>query len=295
VLDSVNAEVTATFLTAAATVICVSLPLPARADGLDAGSTDKLALNVPADAAVIALGGIAALVPEIFQAQLGATQCHWCGAGSLDRSFHDFFTGAIFSRQTANTISNVTANGLAPAVALLGVVLAPGPHATEGAGLRGAVIVIEGSLVAVAISQDVKLITARARPFVVYDHPSQPGEKGLYEPGSSSLQSFPSGHSTLAASVGVGAAMTATLEESPAAPWLWASAGVLTVSTGILRMMAEKHWVTDDLAGIGIGAGCGVLFPLLHRRGSLLGGAAPVTPLVAPLPGGAKLGFAGRF
>jgi membrane-associated phospholipid phosphatase len=279
----------------AAALICFSLAMPARADGLNAGSTDKLALNVPADSVVIALGGIAALVPEIFKSQLGPTHCQWCGANAIDRSFHDFFTGAIFSRQTANDVSNVTANVLAPAVALLGVVIAPGPHATEGAGLRGAVIVIEGSLVAVAISQNLKLFTARARPFVVYNNPSQPGENGLYDPGSSSLQSFPSGHSTLAASVGVGAAMTATLEESPAAPWLWASAGVLTVSTGILRMMAEKHWVTDDLAGVAIGGGCGVLLPLLHRRGSLLGGSAPVTPLVAPLPGGAHLGFIGQF
>jgi membrane-associated phospholipid phosphatase len=95
--------------------------------------------------------------------------------------------------------------------------------------------------------------------------------------------------------VGVGAAVTATLEESPAAPWLWVSAGVLTVSTGILRMMAEKHWVSDDLAGIAIGGGCGVLFPLLHRRGSLLGGNPPVMPAVAPLPGGAQLGFTGQF
>jgi len=282
-------------LNGAAALICFSLAMPARANGLNAGSTDKLALNVPADAVVIALGGIGVLIPEIFSSQLGPSECKWCGANSIDRSFHDFFTGAIFSRKTSDTLSSVTAYGLAPAVALLGVVIAPGPHATPGAGLRGAIIVIEGSLVAAAISQNLKLLTARARPFVVYNHPSQPGENGLYDSGTSSLQSFPSGHSTLAASVGVGAAMTATLEESPAAPWLWVGAGVLTVSTGMLRMMAEKHWITDDLAGVAIGAGCGVLFPLLHRRGSLLGGSAPVTPLVAPLPGGAHLGFMGQF
>jgi len=89
--------------------------------------------------------------------------------------------------------------------------------------------------------------------------------------------------------------MTATLQDSPAAPWLWVGAGVLTASTGILRLMAEKHWVTDDLAGIAIGGGCGVLFPLLHRRGSLLGGSAPVIPVVAALPGGAQLGLTGLF
>jgi membrane-associated phospholipid phosphatase len=89
--------------------------------------------------------------------------------------------------------------------------------------------------------------------------------------------------------------MTATLEESPAAPWLWGAAGVLTVSTGFLRMMAEKHWVSDDLGGIAIGAGCGVLFPLLHRRGSLLGGSTVATPVIAAVPGGMNVNFIGRF
>jgi len=187
------------FLNGAAALVCLGVTLPARADGLDAGPTDKLALNVPADAVVIALGGIGTLVPEIFNSQLAPSQCKWCGANSIDRSFHDFFTAAIFSRKTSNTLSNLTAYGVAPALGLLGVVLAPGPHATPGAGLRGAIIVLEGTLAATAISQNLKLVTGRARPFVVYNHPSQPGENGLYDAGASSLQSFPSGHSTLAA------------------------------------------------------------------------------------------------
>ena len=277
----------------AAALLCFVLAVPARADGLDAGSTDKLAL-VPADAAVIALGTIGVLIPEIFKSQLAPADCRWCDTNALDRSFHDFFTGAL-SRQTANTLSNVTGFVIAPAVALAGVMIEPGPHATPGAGIRGAAIVVEGTLVALAISQNLKLVTARSRPFVAYGHFAQPGEGGGYDSGPDSRLSFPSGHSTLAAAVGVGSAMTATLEESPAAPWMWAGAGVLTVSTGILRLMAEKHWFTDDLAGIAIGGGCGVLFPLLHRRGSLLGGSTPVTPVVATVPGGANLTFMGRF
>jgi membrane-associated phospholipid phosphatase len=276
----------------AAVLICLTLAMPARADGLNAGSTDRLALDVPADAVVIALGGIGALIPEIFKSQLAPAQCHWCGANAIDRSFHDFLSGALFSRQTANTLSNVTGFVLAPAVALAGVVIEPGPHATAGAGMRGAVIVVEGTLVALAISQNLKLVTARARPFAVYGHPSQPGENGLYDAGPDARLGFPSGHSTLAAAVGVGSAMTATLEDSRAAPWLWVGAGVLTVSTGILRMMAEKHWLTDDLAGIAIGGSCGALFPLLHRRGSLLGGN---TPVVTPVPGGANFALMGQF
>jgi membrane-associated phospholipid phosphatase len=277
-------------------VACVGFALPARADGLSAGATDKVALDIPADAVVIALAGIGSLVPQIFKSEFVPAQCRWCGANAVDRFFHDHLTGAIVSRKTANTLSNVTGFGLAPLAALGGAVIATGPHATPGAGLRAAVIVVEGTVVAFAVTQSIKLSTARARPYVVYGHPSQPGEGRLYDfSDPDSRLSFPSGHSALAAALGAGTAMTATLEESPAAPWLWGAAGVLTVSTGLLRMMAEKHWITDDLGGIAIGGGCGVLFPLLHRRGSLLGGSTFATPVVAALPGGMEVSFVGRF
>src|SRR3954466_13661 len=80
---------------AIASMICFSVGTPARADGLNAGSTDKLALNVPADAVVIALGSLGAILPDIFKSQLTPSQCQWCGANAIDRSFHDFFAGAI--------------------------------------------------------------------------------------------------------------------------------------------------------------------------------------------------------
>jgi len=277
--------------------VFVSIPVvPANADGLNAGATDRLALDIPADAAVIALGGIGSLVPQVFKSQLAPAQCRWCGANAVDRFFHDALVGAIVSRNTANTLSNATAFVLVPATALTGAIVATGPHATEGAGLRAAVIVVEGGVVAMALTQIAKLSFARARPYLVYEHPSQPGEGSLYDFSDPDARlSFPSGHNTIAAALGVGAAMTATLQESPAAPWLWGAAGVLTVSTGLLRMMAEKHWLTDDLAGTLIGGGCGVLFPLLHRRGSLLGRGAPVTPVVSATPGGVSAGVVGSF
>jgi len=49
---------------------------------------------------------------------------------------------------------------------------------------------------------------------------------------------------------------------------------VATVTTGSLRMIAEKHYFTDVLTGAAIGGACGVAFPLLHRRGSALSIAA---------------------
>src|SRR5437764_14386778 len=69
--------------------VCVSLALPARADGLNAGATDKVALDVPADAVVIAIGGIGSLVPERFRPQLAPAERRGRGADAADRCAHD--------------------------------------------------------------------------------------------------------------------------------------------------------------------------------------------------------------
>jgi membrane-associated phospholipid phosphatase len=87
--------------------------------------------------------------------------------------------------------------------------------------------------------------------------------------------------------------MLATLEDSSAAPWLWGAAGVFTFTAGMLRMVAEEHYFSDTLGGAALGAGVGVLLPLLHRRGSLLGGSA--APSVGTGHGGAAFSISGIF
>ena len=81
--------------------------------------------------------------------------------------------------------------------------------------------------------------------------------------------------------------MTATLEKSPAAPWLWGAAAAMSVTTATLRMMAEKHYFTDVATGAALGAACGVVIPLLHKRGNALSVSAQTS---APM-----VGFAGAF
>ena len=70
-----------------------------------------------------------------------------------------------------------------------------------------------------------------------------------------------------------------SLEESQAAPYLWGAAAAVSVTTASLRMIAEKHYFTDVATGAAIGAACGVVFPLLHRRGGALSsGSVSVAP-----------------
>jgi membrane-associated phospholipid phosphatase len=253
-----------------------------------AGASDKVALAPAADLAISAVGFAGWVVPELLKGHLAPARCVACngddnsglpGSGSpgtlngVDAWFHDSMTGFLLPRKTADTVSTVWAFALLPAGAIAGAFTATGPSASAGAGARAAVIVLESAAVSAALIQGVKYFVARKRPFVRYGGGTEDG--GTYDVNDrDSHISFPSGHTAFATTLGVSLAMTATLEESPAAPWLWGAAAVASVSTGALRMMAEKHYFTDVAAGAAIGAACGAVLPLLHRRGGALAGGS---------------------
>lgn len=264
---------------------------------------DRVDVRLPVDLALTSIGLLGYVVPELAGGGLAPAACRLCdgadntglpGSGGrsslngVDAFFHDALTGWALSRGAANTTSSVVAFGLVPAGALTAAWFATGPYASEGAGLRAAVIVAESAAVSAALVQGVKFVAARKRPFVRYGNGDAAGTYSVNA--SDSRTGFPSGHTALAASAGFSAAMTATLEESPAAPWLWGGAALGTVATGTLRMIAEKHYFTDTLTGAIFGAGSGVVFPLLHRRGGPLS-----TPSVSVGAQGASLAVSGRF
>ena len=265
----------------------------------DAGPSDRLALNPGVDAAVTSAGLAAFVIPELLKGQLAPAHCNICdggdnsglpGSGSrgslntVDAFFHDAMTGFLLPRKTADTASSVWAFALLPIGSIAGALVATGPHASDGAGPRAAVVVLESTAVSAALVQSVKFFAARKRPFVRYGDGDTSGTYDVND--ADSHVSYPSGHTALATSLGVALAMTATLEESSAAPWLWGAAAVASVSTASLRMIAEKHYFTDVATGAAIGAACGIVFPLLHRRGSALAGSSvSLSPQAVALSG----------
>jgi membrane-associated phospholipid phosphatase len=286
----------------AAVACCLAIAAPVRAGVLDAGPTDRVALDVPNDIVITSLGVVGAVVPLILTNQVAPAQCRWCGGpvgqpvNGVDDWFHQHLTGAVLSRTSANTLSSVLAYGVMPAAALTSAFVATGPYATSGAGVRNLVVIAESVAVAETLTQAIKFTSGRQRPYVHYGHVNPPDGTGPTDFPSLSSEanlSFPSGHTSLAASIGTSAAMLATFEGSSAAPWLWAGTGVVTAATGTLRMISEEHYFTDVLVGAALGAGCGVLFPLLHRRGSALGG--DVVPAVSAGQRGASFNLAGAF
>jgi membrane-associated phospholipid phosphatase len=268
-----------------AMVACIAVAVPAGASGLDAGTTDKIALDVPRDATLTAVAALGAIIPNFFTDQLAPESCRWCGVNPIDNWFHNQVTASPSSRSTANKLSSFIAYGAMPAIALGGAWFATGPHETDGAGLRAVAIVAESVAVTGALTQAIKFSVGRQRPHAHYQSTSTTDPQANL--------SFPSGHASITAAAGTSAAMVATLEESPAASWLWGTAGLLTFTAGFLRMVAEEHYFTDTVAGAALGAGTGVLLPLLHRRGSFFGGNA--VPSVAAREGGASFSLAGRF
>jgi membrane-associated phospholipid phosphatase len=258
----------------------------------EAGPSDKIALRPAADAAIASAAFAAFVIPELLKGQLAPERCNICDgfdnsglpAGSpstgqpgaslngLDAWWHERMTGFILERKTADTASNVWAFALLPLGSIAGALTATGPHASDGAGLRATVVVLEASVLSVALVQGVKFFAARKRPFVRYAHAQLSGTYAFDDPDS--RLGFPSGHTAFATALGVSLAMTATLEESPAAGWIWGAAAAASVTTASLRMIAEKHYFTDVAAGAALGAACGVVFPLLHRRGEALSGVS---------------------
>jgi membrane-associated phospholipid phosphatase len=267
-------------------------------------ATDKVDVRPAAD---LAIGGVALIVyalPELLKNELAPAHCHLCdgadntglpGTGSssslngVDAWFHDATAGWLVSRRTADVASSVWAYALVPLGVAAGAFTTTGPYATDGAGWRAMAIIEESAVVSAAVVQGLKYALARKRPFVRYGT----GEtSGSYDVGDAdSRASLPSGHTTFVTSLGFALATTATIQESQAAPWLWGAAAVGSVTTGALRMMAEKHYFTDVAAGFAVGAACGVVFPLLHRRG----GPLSSTGTLSIAPQGPGFALSGRF
>jgi membrane-associated phospholipid phosphatase len=266
-------------------------------------ATDKVDVRPAADLTIAALALVAWGIPELFKNDLAPAHCHVCdgsdntglpGTGSaaslngVDAWFHDATAGWLVSRRTADVASSVWAYALVPLGVAAGAFTATGPYATDGAGWRAMSIVEESAVVSAALVQGFKYALARKRPFVRYGNGETSGSYDVAD--ADSRASLPSGHTAFVTALGVALATTATLQESRAAPWLWAAAAAGSVTTGALRMMAEKHYFSDVAAGAAVGAGCGVVFPLLHRRGGPL--SSNSVSIAAQGPG---IALSGRF
>lgn len=224
----------------------------------------------------------------LFKRQLAPAQCHWCQANAFDSSVRNLFhpdpQPSAFGVAGPDLASNVVGFAVLP-LSMLGLdaLAASQAGAFDSAFPVDAALIAEATFSALVLNQGAKFLVGRARPYTT-DAPPELLATGR-DPADHNL-SFFSGHTTFAFSVVVAAGTIATLRGYRHAWLTWALGLPLACTTGLLRLAADKHWASDVLVGMAIGAGLGAAIPLLlHGRDDDSG----PTVRLAPAPGGAVL------
>jgi len=186
---------------------------------------------------------------------LAPERCRWCAVNGLDDAVHGSLTWGNAGR--AGTLSNLAGFAVAP----LGTagVLALASHA------RGApwidygddlLTVAEAAIYGEIVIQALKFSVGRQRPDAHFGPASR-------TPSNDDNVSFPSAHSALTFALATAAGEIAHRRHDALEPVIWATGMTLAGTTAYLRIAAEKHYLTDVVAGGAIGVAAGLVIPRL--------------------------------
>lgn len=209
----------------------------------------------------------------LFKERLAPEPCRWCsqnpdgtnGLNGLDNWGRGLAGNTAQQRKRADTWSNVVDFMVLPA-SVLGTqyALAHGSGAPRSVFFQDAGIIIQTAVLSSVLNQSAKFIAGRERPFV---HVLPTDQKPLTEQPDDNNLSFYSGHTNLAFALVVSAGTVAELRGYSHRGWIWAVGLPLATSVGLLRMAADKHYLTDVATGALLGSAFGVAVPLLlHGR-----------------------------
>jgi membrane-associated phospholipid phosphatase len=256
-----------------------------------------VSLEVPIARTAGLAGGAAAgwLLSEAFKSALAPAGCRWCdrsAAGEdtlnpLDRWGRGLAASEASGRASWARVSDVLLFGVVPA-ATAGGLFALSSAAGGGAAVwaEDLLVVAEAGALSALLNQAVKFAAGRERPFV---HVLPAEEKPLTDQADDNNLSFYSGHASLAFALAVAAGTVAERRGYRHAWALWTTGLVLASTLPLLRMAADKHYLSDVAAGAALGSAVGFAAPfLLHPP---VGGSPPVE--LAAGPGGLLL--RGRF
>ncbi len=219
-----------------------------------------------------------------FKAPLSPDACRWCATNGFDTAVRRAFNPTL-------TPSASGLRGPATASDLLGFVALPlAMVGLDALGSKDAdeflktwavdvLLMLEATFSALAVSQTVKFLAGRARPYSV-DASVELLSEGR-DPADANL-SFFSGHTTFSVGLAVSAGVIATLRGHRFAWLTWAVGLPLALTTATLRLAADKHWLSDVLVGTVVGAAFSVAIPLLFhgRTGD------PITLRLGAMPNG---------
>lgn len=239
--------------TAAVAALALALSArPAHADDLRLSPTRDVALTVG--------GGVLFILSEtLLKDAVSPDDCRWCADNGLDRGVRDALRWDQPAR--AASASNWVGYVATPLVTIGGIAALGAARGPDHAWWTDGVIVAESAILASDVTNVVKGLVGRERPFV---HALAAADKPDTQEAN---LSFFSGHSSLTMSLAVSAGTIASLRGYKLAPLVWGGGVGLSLTTGYLRIAADRHWATDVVTGWLVGAAFGVAIPYyLHRR-----------------------------
>jgi len=250
----------------------------------------QMRYDVPLDL-TIALGGFALWTTLELLKPVLAVPCRWCDRDAAGNDTLNDFDTAVRNAlrwsdtKTADTLSTIFSFGLAPAA---GIAVGAGIAAHDrrlSEFPADLLVVAESAAIAINVNQITKYAVARERPDV---HARTPAERAKNRSDDDNL-SFFSGHATLAFALSTSAGTIASMRHYRMAPAMWITGMALATCGAYLRIAADRHYATDVLTGMAVGAGVGFSVPYFAHR------AKPVPVHVAPmtLPQGAGVSVSG--
>jgi len=216
------------------------------------------------------------LVLHVFEERLAPGGCRWCQPPAFDEAARDALRWR--DPDPPALASDVLAYGAVPVVGLGVSYLVSGRDA-KAAGVD-ALIAAESVALAGVAGQAVKLAVGRRRPAAYASGARASSDDDV---------SFYSGHASAAFALATSFATCSSLRGDRDAWVAWAAGLPLAAAAGYLRIAADRHYLSDVLAGAGAGTLFGMLVPrLLHSPGA----TQTLQQGRAGLP---ALTFAGRF
>jgi membrane-associated phospholipid phosphatase len=250
-------------------------------DSGDQGSSGRIRLATDSGLAALAIW---------FETTANPLRCKWCDrdeAGrdtlnGLDRTIRDAWLWAPPHRAGAATLSTILEYSLIGGGILVSARAQPGgtvasvqPLAGSSATDRwnGVSAVVEALAGSAVLTGTFKRVAARERPWAHFQDP------GSGDPNDS----FVSGHTSQSFAVATAIGTLCRARHCRHQTTTWVVGLVTAGATGYLRIAADKHYMTDVLAGAGVGVLSGLAFPALgHELWNARSSSTAVSPVIMP-------------
>jgi len=211
--------------------------------------------NYRVDLVVTGIAAAGYIITAAAKNQLAPANCRWCHVNSFDRWSRDNLKWS--NTDIADKAVYVTAYALAPAIAFGLDALAAGSDNELDNFLVDALIISEASMISSFTTELVKISVGRQRPYAHFAAGSKlPADNN----------SFYSGHTALAFSLATASGTVSSMRGYTYAPLIWGVGMAVAATTGYLSIAADRHYLTDVIAGAVFGSAFGFGIPYIFHR-----------------------------